>query len=131
MKLGINLERGLQSLGSGLYNFALIQLERDREKRTTGNIPSSKKIQELENLAFVKVSAGQSAEQELELIAHLKRHDFFLSAFKFVLASLFVASLGMISYHTSSCLSSTFSSKYCIFVRNKVDYLANKSIAEK
>ncbi len=132
MKLGNHLEQGLHSLSAGIYNFALTQLERDREKRGTGDIPNSEKIKQLENLAFVKVSSGQSAEEELKLIGHLKRNDFLFSCFQFILALLFVGSLGLISYQTSSCLNSaTFSSKYCLFVRNKIDYLANKSIAEK
>ena len=132
MKLGNRLEQGLHSLGAGIYNFALIQLERDREKRATGNIPTLEKIKKLENLAFVKVSAGESAKEELDLIRTLKRNDFLSNILYLVISILIVSCLGVISYQTSSCLSSTnFSSRYCLFVREKVDYFANKSIAEK
>lgn len=131
MKLGNHLEQGLHSLSAGIYNFALTQLERDREKKATGNISTPEKIKQLENLAFVKVSSGESAEEELKLIAHLKSNDFLFSFLKLILVLLFIGSLGLISYQTSSCLSSTFSSRYCLFVREKVDYFANKSIAEK
>ncbi len=132
MKLGNGFEKGLHSLSAGIYNFALIQLERDREKKATGNISNSEKVKQLENLAFVKVSSGQSAKEELELISTLKRNDFLSNILYLVISILIISCLGVISYQTSSCLSSTnFSSRYCLFVREKVDFFADKSIAEK
>ena len=132
MKLGNGFEKGLHSLSAGIYNFALIQLERDREKKATGNISNSEKVKQLENLAFVKEASGQSAKEELELIRTLNRNDFPINILYLVISILVIFSLGLISYQTSSCLSSTnFSSRYCLFVREKVDFFADKSIAEK